>query len=115
MTMIGMNRTQGLALDGTEHIRQSITDILTTPIGSRVMRRSYGSYLFDLVDQPANEANLLLLMAASVHALMLWEPRVSLINVGVEMSDEGKVLVSFDCILNENGQQLYIDWIQVGQ
>jgi hypothetical protein len=38
------------ALEGIDHLKQSIIDILTTPIGSRVMRRDYGSRLFELVD-----------------------------------------------------------------
>lgn len=34
-----MNRSTGAALATSAHISQSIGDILTTPIGSRVMRR----------------------------------------------------------------------------
>ena len=34
-----MNRTTGTAISGLEHLRQSVGDILSTPIGSRVMRR----------------------------------------------------------------------------
>jgi phage baseplate assembly protein W len=41
--MQGMNRNTGRKLSGVDHLRQSIVDILTTPIGSRVMRRDYGS------------------------------------------------------------------------
>jgi phage protein D len=50
-----MNRHTGSALDELAHLRQSIEDILTTPIGSRVMRRAYGSQLFELIDQPLND------------------------------------------------------------
>ena len=34
-----MNRNTGRAVAGLEHLRQSVADILTTPVGSRVMRR----------------------------------------------------------------------------
>ena len=47
--MTGMDRETGKSLSGIEHLRQSIRDILTTPIGSRVMRRDYGSRLFELL------------------------------------------------------------------
>ena len=47
--MIGMARTSGAILTGDAHLAQSVADILTTPIGSRVMRREYGSLLFELV------------------------------------------------------------------
>lgn len=40
-----MNAHTGGAIDRLAHIRQSIADILTTRIGSRVMRREYGSQL----------------------------------------------------------------------
>ena len=74
--MPGMNRTNGAALDGVEHIRQSVADILTTPIGSRVMRRDYGSLLPELIDQPLNGATALRAYSATVVALMRWEPRI---------------------------------------
>lgn len=74
--MAGMNRDTGRALDGLEHIRQSVADILTTPIGSRVMRRDYGSLLPELIDQPLTDAILLQAYAATVMALLRWEPRI---------------------------------------
>lgn len=74
--MAGMNRTTGRSASGLQHIRQSIADILTTPIGSRVMRREYGSLLPELIDQPLTEATLLQAYAAIVMALLRWEPRI---------------------------------------
>lgn len=74
--MPGMHATSGRALDHLEHIRQSMRDILTTPIGSRVMRREYGSLLPELIDQPLSDALLLQAYAATVMALLRWEPRV---------------------------------------
>lgn len=49
--MIGMNAKTGKALGGVEHLKQSIRDIVTTPLGSRVMRRDYGCGLYELVDR----------------------------------------------------------------
>lgn len=115
MSWQGMNKSTGLQISETEHIRQSIADILTTPVGSRVMRREYGSHLFELVDRPANEANQLLLMAASVHAIMLWEPRINLLSVDVNMEADGKVMVSFDGVRNDIGQSIFIDSVQVSR
>lgn len=45
----GMSRDSGKELKGIDHLRQSITDILTTPVGTRVWRRDYGSRLPRLV------------------------------------------------------------------
>ncbi|MEI6419209.1 MAG: GPW/gp25 family protein, partial [Sphingomonadales bacterium] len=62
--MRGMSRTDGAALGGDAHLAQSIADVLTTPLGSRVMRRDYGSLLFDLIDQPFSSTTRLLLFSA---------------------------------------------------
>ena len=72
-----MNSNTGKGISDAEHIRQSIQDILTTPRGSRVMRRDYGSDLFELIDQPHTPALRLQLMAAIVAAIHQWEPRIT--------------------------------------
>lgn len=82
--MNGLNRHSGTALGGVEHIAQSIGDILTTPIGSRVMRRDYGSMLFELLDQPLNSATRLLAYAATAGAIRRWEPRIAVKKVRLE-------------------------------
>ena len=76
-----MNRETGAALDLVEHITQSVTDILTTRLGTRIMRREYGSLLPELVDQPFNDFTRLQVYAATVMALMRWEQRISLSSV----------------------------------
>lgn len=74
-----MNRDTGKTMaTGLEHLRQSITDILTTPIGSRLERRTYGSLLPELIDHPDNPATRVRLYAAVASALMKWEPRLRL-------------------------------------
>ncbi|RUR27699.1 GPW/gp25 family protein [Vreelandella nanhaiensis] len=74
--MTGINAQTGKKLDGIEHIRQSIADIITTPIGSRVMRRDYGSLVPELLDMPMTDALLMQIYAATVIAVSKWEPRV---------------------------------------
>lgn len=76
-----MNLKTGAAINRVDHITQSITDILTTRLGTRVMRREYGSLLPELVDQPFNDFTRLQVYAATVMALMRWEPRISLSRV----------------------------------
>ena len=73
-----MNVKTGRALWYSAHISQSITDILTTPIGSRLMRRGYGSFIPQLIDQPMTDANILRLQAATAQAIMKHEPRTRL-------------------------------------
>jgi phage baseplate assembly protein W len=70
MNWLGMNAATGRTISATDHIIQSVRDILITPVGSRVMRRDYGSELFYLIDQPQHKATRLRLMAATVLALI---------------------------------------------
>ncbi|MCW2395170.1 MULTISPECIES: GPW/gp25 family protein [unclassified Sphingobium] len=85
--MSGMDRATGKPLDGAEHIAQSIRDILTTPISTRVMRRDYGSRLFELIDAPLNAVTRQLIAAASAGAIARWEPRVKLSRIVVGGGD----------------------------
>lgn len=80
-SLTGMNATGGTALAGDEHLAQSIADIVTTPIGSRVMLRDYGCLLFDLLDRPLTRATLLLGAMAVTMALARWEPRIAVTRV----------------------------------
>ncbi|BFU60761.1 MULTISPECIES: GPW/gp25 family protein [Rodentibacter] len=74
-----MNRYTGERLtDETAHIKQSIADILLTPIGSRIQRREYGSLIPMLIDRPISRALLLQLAACAVTAINRWEPRVQI-------------------------------------
>ncbi len=81
--MRGTDQQTGKALDGIDHLRQSIRDILTTPLGSRVMRRDYGSRLFELLDSPITPALLAPVTAAVAEALTKWEPRFALETVSI--------------------------------
>ncbi|WP_260925407.1 GPW/gp25 family protein [Novosphingobium sp. 9] len=79
--MKGIDATSGKAIDGTAHLAQSIGKILTTPLGSRVMLRDFGSMLPRLIDRPGNAANVMLLRAATALALKTWEPRIAISKV----------------------------------
>ena len=84
---LGMNSHTGLSISEVEHIRQSVRDILVTPVGSRVMRREYGSLLSALIDQPQTPALRLQIMAACYSAIQKWEPRISLTTITFERSE----------------------------
>lgn len=106
--MTGMNAHTGRALTGLSHIQQSLADILTTPIGSRVMRRPYGSEVPELIDQPLNGATVLRIYAATAHAVMLWEPRIALTGVQLERGQAGEASLILDGVTNQQNVQLAI-------
>lgn len=86
--MPGMHLLTGRALDGLDHLRQSIADILLTPIGSRLERRTYGSLLPELIDQPDNGTTRVRVYAAVASALMKWEPRLRISRVALTSGPE---------------------------
>lgn len=91
--MQGMNRRDGKPLAGTDHICQSIVDILTTPLGTRVMLPEYGSNLFNLVDNPQDPALAMKIIMASAGALAKWEPRIRVDSVNVQAIGVGKITI----------------------
>ena len=71
----GINEAAARPLSDWEHVQQSIRKILTTPIGSRPMRRTFGSKLPDLVDAKMIDRNILAIYSATAEAIDRWEPR----------------------------------------
>ncbi|NQF23029.1 baseplate assembly protein [Enterobacter hormaechei] len=90
---IGMSQGNGRAITDTDHLRQSVRDILLTPQGSRIARREYGSLLSELIDQPQNPALRLQFMSAIYVALSRWEPRLTLDSITINSSFDGSMVV----------------------
>ncbi|EGG4113013.1 baseplate assembly protein [Salmonella enterica] len=90
---IGMSRNDGQALADTDHLRQSVRDILLSPQGSRIARREYGSLLSALIDQPQNPALRLQIMSAVYVALNRWEPRLTLDSITINGNFDGSMVV----------------------
>jgi phage baseplate assembly protein W len=91
--LIGMSRRTGGVLGGIDHLRQSIDDILTTPIGSRVERPDYGSKLPRIVDQPITKGWMSAVQAEVVRAILRWEPRLKVSRVIVESVIDGRTAI----------------------
>ncbi|MGV8924815.1 MAG: GPW/gp25 family protein [Ewingella sp.] len=100
---IGMARESGRVIEDMAHIRQSVSDILVTPIGSRVMRREYGSLLSALTDQPQNAALQLQIMAACYSAILKWEPRIRLTAIGFDSLFNGSMVVNLTGVRTDTG------------
>ena len=87
------------------HLQQSIFDIITTPIGSRVMRRTYGCELFSLIDSAYNASGKLRLIAAVADALIKWEPRIDLEQILMALNGNNKYEIT---IIGNNAQSMVI-------
>ncbi|UTV26382.1 GPW/gp25 family protein [Photobacterium atrarenae] len=111
--MRGMDASTGRALSGIDHLKQSVRDILTTPIGSRVMRRDYGSRLFELIDNPGNPETVADIVAESAQALRKWEKRIDVTRVLVTAAQPGLIVLAIEGKYRPNGQPITLEGIEV--
>ncbi len=112
---MGMNAETGRELTGLEHLKQSIADILNTPIGSRVMRRDYGSRLFELIDAPINRSTVVDIVAETAEALMKWEDRLTVTAVDVTSAVVGQISLKITGKYKLDGKTVQLDGIVVGK
>ena len=112
---MGMNAETGRELTGLEHLKQSIADILNTPIGSRVMRRDYGSRLFELIDAPINRSTVVDIVAETAEALMKWEDRLVVSAVDVTGAVVGQIVLRVTGKYKKKKKTVQLDGIVVGK
>lgn len=110
---MGMNALNGRNLTGLDHLKQSISDILNTPIGSRVMRRDYGSKLFSLIDAPLNRSTVVDIFAATAEALMKWEDRLVVSAVDIASAKIGQIILNITGKYVLDGKTVQLDGIVV--
>lgn len=111
--MDGLNATTGKRLEGMAHLRQSIRDILTTPKGSRVQRREYGSDLFKLIDAPANRQTMMDIRAVVAVDLARWEPRFRLERCQIVTAEAGRIVLDLTGEYLPDGKQITLDGIEI--
>ncbi|MFO7167801.1 MAG: GPW/gp25 family protein [Chloroflexota bacterium] len=70
---------------GEDEIKQAIRIILSTPVGSRVMRPEFGCRLHELVFAPMNASTTTAAARYVEEALGYWEPRIDVLDVQVEL------------------------------
>ncbi|KAF0569151.1 Phage baseplate assembly protein [Psychrobacter nivimaris] len=109
----GMSRSTGQRIDQTNHILQSVRDILMTPIGSRVMRRDYGSLLPFLIDAPINAYFIMQLRASVIHALMRWETRVTPTRIELMTDDSASqgvasLMIEYRYVISKKIERTYL-------
>ncbi|MDN3442325.1 GPW/gp25 family protein [Psychrobacter sp. APC 3279] len=109
----GMSCSTGQRIDQTNHILQSVRDILMTPIGSRVMRRDYGSLLPFLIDAPINAYFIMQLRASVIHALMRWETRVTPTRIELMTDDSASqgvasLMIEYRYVISKKIERTYL-------
>lgn len=95
MSSTGTNGNTGQRLSDWDHVVQSVETILTTPVGTRVMRRDFGSKVPDLVDAKMTRRSVIAVYSAAAEALEDWEPRFRLVSAAIdEAGQDGTIRVS---------------------
>lgn len=107
--MAGMHRETGEVIDGVAELRQQVRDVLETPIGTRVMLRSYGSRLFELLDEPVDQRFEVEVIAAAADAIRTWVPRFQVDRVRLaEVNEDGPVF-DFYGVDRETGRGVVLE------
>ena len=108
-----MNINTGSDISEINHLKQSISNILTTPIGSRTMRRDYGSNLFNKIDHPVNGELIAEIYLDIVESLFIWEPRFELDQVAVQNIENGKITIDLEGSFLSNGEKITLENIEI--
>jgi len=111
--MMGLNATTGKALGGRAHLKQRLADILSTPIGSRVKRRDYGSRLFSLTDKPMSPGLMIDMIHATAEAIAKWETEFQVSQVFVDMKTPGHVTLGIEGTDLMNGKTVKLEGVVI--
>lgn len=107
--MLGMNPANGHAINTLrEHIKQSISDIINTPVGTRLMRPKYGSLVPAMIDQPMNTTTRLRLFSSIATALNVWEKRITLTRIEMFIGSNGQAQIELEIKINDQQENISI-------
>lgn len=106
-----ISRQTGESITELEHIRESILDILTTPLYQRTQRGWYGSRLYTRVDKPVNRSTISDMRMDVAEAIDRCEPRVVVMNTGLDLTQltEGIVIASVTVRIKATGAEVAFD------
>lgn len=99
----GFPPTFARGIDGVEMIsdeqdvHSSIEVLMATSVGERIMNPTYGSSLRDLLFEPLNENTRTLFKTELEIAILLFEPRVRLDDIGIQVrNEEGMIMINLN-------------------
>ncbi|WP_316207394.1 GPW/gp25 family protein [Bradyrhizobium sp. SZCCHNR3118] len=95
--LVDIDRKTGEYVQGWPRIKQSIETILTTRIGTRLMRLWWGSNFINMQDKPGNEETLMTGMMAAISAINTYEPEFKVSRVSVDSFDSsGEITITVE-------------------
>jgi phage baseplate assembly protein W len=106
------DETGGLGYsEADDNVEQSLTILLQTRVGERVMRGDLGTRIPELLFAPGSLSNLRALEREVENAVARWEPRVELLDVTAEQQfpDDNRVIVSISYrVLRSNSRRSFV-------
>lgn len=100
----GISAVTGRLATDWDHTQQSIDKIIRTAIGSRIMRRQFGSELQDLIDAKLVRKNVLAVYSAVAAAIVKWEPRYRMLSGSIaSASADGNLALTITGIYYPRG------------
>lgn len=85
---------------GEDLIHDSIYTILSTTVGERVHRPTFGCFLKYLIFESVNSATLIRAQSEVRRAIRTWEPRVVVTEVVITSPETGRLLITVKWIAN---------------
>lgn len=112
--MAGMDRRTGKLLDGIDHLTQSVEDIITTRVDTRVLRRWYGGEVMDLIDAPVHAGTLVDFVFAAADCLGRHEDRITVSAVRFAQPEAGQLVMAVEGTLTATGKAVVLGAIPLG-
>ena len=107
------NKHTGKSINELAHLRQSIDCILSTPLGSRVMYPTFGSRLYNLIDQSVTDGWIIDAIDATAEAIEMNEPRVDVQRVDVRLGVTGQIILDLSLTHITTGSNMTINDLKV--
>lgn len=107
--MIGMDRHTGALISGQSYLVQRVQDVVTTRVGTRIIRRQYGGSLPDLVDRKVVPATFTRAAAAIAATLMQWVPDFKIRRISWLQLQPGQVIAVLSGTERATGQPLSVE------
>lgn len=105
--------------EGEDSIKESIKIILGTAKGERVMRPDFGCDINEIVFAPMNTSTGTLIDFHIREALLIWEPRIDLLNVHVspDENEKNKLVINIEYMVkasNTKSNLVYPFYLESG-
>lgn len=110
--MVGIDRHTGKMIAEPEHIRQSIEVILTTPVGTRVMRGEFGVEYLDKTGKPKVDFPQKVIELEALRALTAYEPRIKDVAIEVTVLDQRlqAIVVNYTEVASNEAASVVVDY-----